>query len=477
MATADELCFVSARRLIALLRAREVSSIEMVSAFFERIETINHKLNAIVTLVEERALEEAEESDRRLAAKGEGRPLEGLPITIKDAISTAGVRSTDGMKINEHHVPDRDAPTVARLRAAGAVVIAKTNIPEMAMDYDCDNPVFGPTRNPWNLDRVPGGSSGGEAAALAAGFSALGLGSDIGGSIRVPSHFCGVVGLKPGWGTIPPIGHLFGPSSGFDGAAPPFAEMGVIGPMARFVDDLTLAYNILRGTHPGSPHTAPSTEANPEAVDLKRLRCAVFTSGGPMPVAAEIKAATELAARALQKIGVGVDEKTPPVENAAVVWMEYLTADGNKGIIQALGENIKLSRERLRNQMLAPMPDLAASEFFKISIARDVYRAQLAGFMERYPIVICPVFCTTAFPHGAVESQMEGRSYSIYQAGWPCTWVNLANLPAAVVSAGRDREGLPIGVQIVGRAFEEETVLAVARALEAELGGYQRPPL
>ncbi len=157
MASVDELCFAPARRLLSLLRAREVSAEELVSAFFERIESHNHKFNAIVTLVEERALEEAAEADRRLATRGEGRPLEGLPITIKDHVATAGVRSTDGMKILEHHVPDRDAPTVERLRAAGAIIIAKTNLPEMAMDYDCDNPVFGATRNPWNLDRVPGG--------------------------------------------------------------------------------------------------------------------------------------------------------------------------------------------------------------------------------------------------------------------------------------------------------------------------------
>jgi amidase len=476
MASVDELCFAPARRLLSLLRAREVSAEELVSAFFERIESHNHKFNAIVTLVEERALEEAAEADRRLATRGEGRPLEGLPITIKDHVATAGVRSTDGMKILEHHVPDRDAPTVERLRAAGAIIIAKTNLPEMAMDYDCDNPVFGATRNPWNLDRVPGGSSGGEAAALAAGLSPLGLGTDIGGSIRVPSHFCGTVGLKPGWGTIPPNG-LVNPLPPFAPTSPPDVEMGVIGPMARSVDDLTLAYNILRGPHPSSPHTASSTEARPETVDLKRLRCVFFTGGGPMPVAPEIRDAIASAARALQKTGVAIDEKTPPIARAAEIWLQYLTADGNRTVINALGENVKLSRERLKLSMLSPAPDLPTSEFFKVAIARDTFRADLAGFMERYPIVICPVFCTTAFPHGALAVEVEGQTYPVYTAGWPSTWVNLAGLPAAVVSADRDRQGLPIGVQIVGRAFAEETVLAVARALEAELGGYQRPPL
>jgi amidase len=476
MGIADELCFAPAGRLVSLLRAREVSSEELVSAFLERIETHNHRLNAVVTLVEERALEEAEESDRRLAAGDRARPLEGLPITIKDCIATAGIRSTDGMKLLEHNIPDRDAPTVERLRAAGAVIIGKTNIPEMALDYDCDNPVFGSTSNPWNIERVPGGSSGGEAAALAAGFSALGLGSDVGGSIRVPSHFCGVVGLKPGWGTVPPNGHMLGPASPFAPMPPPFQEMSVIGPLARFVDDLTIAYNLIRGPHPSSPITAPSEEAHPERVDLKRLRCAFFAGGGAMPVAAEIRGAIEGAARKLDGIGVAVEEKTPPVADAAGVWMEYLAADGNKLITEALGDNIALSRERLR-LLLTSANERPASEFFKLSIARDSYRAELALFMERFPVIVCPVFCLTAFRHGCMQVEIEGRSWPIYAAGWPSTWVNLANLPAAVVSAGRDREGLPIGVQIVGRPFEEETVLAVARALESELGGYQRPPL
>ncbi|MGH7249238.1 MAG: amidase, partial [Pseudomonadota bacterium] len=225
MPSNNELFFAPAHRLAAMLRGRQLSSTEMVSAFLERIEALNPKLNAIVTLVEERAIKEAAESDRRLAGKGEARPLEGLPITIKDSIFAAGARATDGMKIFEHFVPDHDAPTVARLRAAGAIMIAKTNLPEMAMDYDCDNPVFGATSNPWNLKRVPGGSSGGEAAALAAGLSPLGLGSDYGGSIRVPSHFCGTVGLKPSWGTIPGSGHMPGMLP-----PPPVAHMATIGP-------------------------------------------------------------------------------------------------------------------------------------------------------------------------------------------------------------------------------------------------------
>jgi Asp-tRNA(Asn)/Glu-tRNA(Gln) amidotransferase A subunit family amidase len=477
VAFSDELYFVSAGKLISMLRAGEVSSTELTRAAYERISAINPKLNAIVTLCEERALKEAAECDRRLRNSSEARPLEGLPVTIKDCISTAGVRSTNGMRILEHNVPDRDAPTVARYRSAGAVIIGKTNIPEMAMDYDCDNPVFGATNNPWHPGRVPGGSSGGEAAALAAGFCALGLGSDYGGSIRVPSHFSGIVGLKPSWGTIPASGHLSALSDPFTAAPPPVAHMSTIGPMARYVDDLTLAYNILRGPDPGSPYSVPTNAARPETVDIKKVRCALFSDGGGAPVRAEIRAAVERAAVALQKVGVTVDAVTPPIQQAARIWLSYAAADGGQLLSQAMGDRVNLSRERIRRVLFQTQPSKSAMEFFQIAMQRDIYRMELAKFMERYPIVICAPFCVTAFEHGALEVDIDGTSYSLFASNWPALWVNCAGLPGAVVPGGTDKEGLPIGIQVVGRAFDEESVLAIAKILECELGGYQRPPL
>jgi amidase len=472
MPLSNDLFFAPAHQLAAMLRKRDISSVEMVSAFIERIESVNHGLNAVVTLVEERASREAEDSDRRLAGKGDIRPLEGLPITIKDSVMTEGIRSTDGMKIFEHYIPAHDAPTVARLRAAGAVIIAKTNLPEMAMDYDCDNPVFGATNNPWNRGRVPGGSSGGEAAALASGMSPLGLGSDYGGSIRVPSHFCGIVGLKPTWGTIPTSGHM--PPG--EAAPPALAHMATIGPMARFVDDLTLSYNILRGVHPSALYTVPTTEAHPEKVDLKKIRCAIFTAAGQVPIASDIRTAIERAGKELQKAGIAVDEVKPPVDDGARIWWEYAMADGNQLAIEALGDNLKHSRERLRNNMVA-MPGKSAAEYFKIAIARDSWRLKLAEFMERYPIILGAPFCVTAFEHGALEVDIDGKKFPLFAANWPALWVNCAGLPGAVVPAGKDRDGLPIGLQIVGRAFGEETVLAVAKAAENALGEFKRPPL
>jgi amidase len=474
MAFSDELFFAPAHKLLTMLRARQVSSAELVSAFIERIESVNPHVNAVVTIAEERAAVEADDADRRLSGREDARPLEGLPVTIKDSIATAGIRSTDGMKILEHYVPAEDAPTVARLRAAGAIVIAKTNIPEMAMDYDCDNPVFGATSNPWHKGRVPGGSSGGEAAALALGFGAIGLGSDYGGSIRIPSHFCGVVGLKPSWGTIPGTGHL--PPSPI-AAPPPLAHMATIGPMARYVDDLTLEYNLLRGPHPSTPYTVPTPPAQPERVNLKQVACAYFTDIGTVPVAAEIRAATERAAKALSKLGLAVEHAVPPIKEAARIWADYATADGGALTREALAGKEHLSRERLRQAFLQPSPGKSAAEFFRIAMERDQMRVQLQHFMERHRIIIAPPFCITAFEHGALEVDIDGSKFNLFAANWPALWVNCTGLPAAVVPAGIDRDGLPIGVQIVGRAFEEETVLAVAKALEQELGGFKQPPV
>ena len=472
MAFSDELFFAPAHKLAAMLRKREVSSVEMVDAFIERIETVNRGLNAVVTLIEERASREAEESDRRLSGKGEIRPLEGIPVTIKDSIITEGVRSTWGMKMFEHHVARQDAPTVERLRAAGAIVIAKTNTPEMTMDYDCDNPVFGPTNNPWNRERVPGGSSGGEAAALAVGMSPLGMGSDFRGSIRVPAAFCGVVGLKPSWGTIPGSGHM---APGI-ASPPPIAHMATIGPMARYVDDLTLAYNVVKGPHPSAPYTVPTAQAHPEKVDLKTVRCAIFTDACEVPVASEIRAAIERAGRELQKMGIVVEAVKPPIDDGDRLWWEYNGADGNQLMAEAFGEGMKHSRERLRKFLVAG-ESKSAAEFFKIAIQRDGWRVQLAEFMERYPIILGPAFCVTAFKHGATEVEIDGKTYPHFMAGWPVAWGNCAGLPGVVVPCGKDREGLPIGLQINGRAFGEETVLAVAKAAETALGGYQKPPL
>ena len=213
-------------------------------------------------------------------------------------------------------------------------------------------------------------------------------------------------------------------------------------------------------------------------MNLKQVACAFFTDiESAAPVAAEIRAAVERAARALAKIGVPIEQKTPPIKEAARIWVDYATADGGQLLRDMLAGRENLSRERLRMALLTPQPSKSAAEFFRTAIERDIFRIQLAQFMERYPIVISPPFCITAFEHGAMDVDIDGNSFNLFAANWPALWVNCAGLPAAVVPAGQDHDGLPIGVQIVGRAFDEETVLAVAKALEQELGGFKKPPL
>jgi amidase len=471
----DELTFVPAHRLLTLLGAREISAAELTNAYLDKVRRINPRLNAVVTVAAERALLEAHLSDMRRAHGQTAGPLEGLPITIKDSIATAGIRSTSGTRRFEHYTPSEDAIVVARLRAAGAIVIGKTNIPELAADVDCDNPIFGPTSNPWDLGRVPGGSSGGEGAAQSAGLSAVGLGTDTGGSIRIPAHFCGVCGLKPGAATVPRKGAHIPPPL-------PLDFLSIPGPIARAVDDLTLVYNVIRGPSPAAPEVAPAPRAEPTRAALRKVRCGLFTHlGDPAMVQDEVRAGAERAARAIERLGVSVEPATPPIQDAVSIFHRVYNADGRQLICEALGGDVQLCRPPLRRYLETNRANgISAAEFFKAMLAREEMRAGIASFMERYPILLTVAFSTTAFPHGAQQLNINGVTYdraaAAYPAmGWTTLWASIAGLPAAVVPAGFDNDGLPVGVQIVGRAFDEETVLAVAGAIERELGGYQRP--
>ncbi len=467
----DALLFTSATRLLELLRAREVSSAELVQLHLDRIARVNPRLNAVVTLTAETARTEAAAADRRLR-QGDARPLEGLPITVKDAFAMAGVRSTDGCKLFEHFVPDADAVAVARLRAAGAIVLGKTNVPELSFDFDCDNLVFGRTNNPWDLARTPGGSSGGEAAAIASGCSPLGLGSDLAGSIRMPSHFCGIAGLKPTLEAVPRTGHLP------PGIAPlPIALMGTVGPMARSVADLALAYNLIRGPHPEDPYVVPSPAADPGAADVRDLACAYYVSGGPTPVAAEIRDAVRRAAAALAAAGMHVEEHVPAaVRDGHRVLMTLLTADGGCGFRMLAGDRIAELRPSLR-AFIEDGRELSTSEFLMAGMERDALRTATAEMMERFPVIVGLVLPIPAFRHDAHGHDVEGVHVHHLDPIWGTDWVNLTGLPAVAVPAGATSDGLPIGVQVVGRPFAEGEILAVAAVIERALGGYRRPPL
>lgn len=469
----NELLYESATRLAELVRDKEVSPVELVEAIIGHIEETNPLLNAFVTTVFDRACDEARAAEASLARGERVGPLHGVPVSIKDSIDTAGIRSVGGTRLRESFVPDTDAPAVSRLRRAGAIVLGKTNVPEFCMDFRCENPVFGRTNNPWDPTRVPGGSSGGEAAAIAAGCSAAGVGSDLAGSIRVPAHFCGIVGLKPTPGRVPGSGH-FPPSIG------PFAIGASLGPMARRVEDLDLLFRALAGFDPDDPASIPLPARDLAVVDARELRVMWYGDDGVIPTTSETKSAIERAARALATRGLEVDERRPEgVARAFELWQAWLGQGGLPGLVARYEGKEELMgplMQGLKRRTEAQNPTLA--DFLSAWFSRDGLRRSLLNEMATFPILLAPVTSMPAFEHGHKGAfQVEGQEVEYLKAFSYSMLFNLVGLPSAVVPCGRSAEGLPIGVQVAGRPFEDETVLAVARVLEQALGGYERPPI
>ena len=385
-----------------------------------------------------------------------------VPFTVKDTIDTAHLRTTSGSPVRASHVPESDAPAVARLRAAGAILLGKSNTAELAMDYTADNPVFGRTNNPHDPTRTPGGSSGGEAAAIAAGMSPVGLGSDLAGSVRIPAHFCGIAGLKPGTGRIPGQGQ-YPPGSG------PYSLGSVIGPMSRHVADLQLLFRVLAGT-------ASVDDGDRRA--LAGQRVVWYSDDGISPVTAETRAAVQAAAGALAGAGLLTVEQRPPcVEHALTVWLKLFSRatvvflrDAYAGQEDKAGPFV---RWRLATADDTPPPSL--DDYIRGWLERDRLRAQLITWMETSPLLLAPVGAVPAPEHDALKVSVEGKLISTFRAFSYSQAFNAFDLPAVSVPAGRSREGLPIGVQVVGRPGEEETVMAAAQVIEEALGGWQPP--
>ena len=329
----DELIYASATALAQTIRTKQVSSQEVVEAYLARIDAVNPKLNAVVQVTADTALAEARAADVTLARGELKGPLHGVPMTIKDSFDTAGVVSTGGTLGRRSYVPNEDATVVARLRQAGAILLGKSNTPELTLFIETDNLVYGRTNNPYDLSRSPSGSSGGAAAIIAAGGSPLDIGSDTGGSIRQPAHYCGVAGLKPTAGRVPRTGHIISYDSG------PLEQLTQLGPLARTVEDLSLTLPLIAGPDWRDPTIVPMPLGDPAAVDLGRLRAAFFTDNGivsPVPAVAE---AIANAARALAEAGVAVEEARPPeIEHSRDTWMELVLADGAAWIQRLLRE-------------------------------------------------------------------------------------------------------------------------------------------
>jgi Asp-tRNA(Asn)/Glu-tRNA(Gln) amidotransferase A subunit family amidase len=473
----SELTFLSAVTMAERIRKREISPVELVEAHLAKIERLDPKLNAFVHVDSARARRAARAaetavSDRKTSCSALG-PLHGVPISIKSSLEVADLRCESGTRLRTGFVATQDAPIVARLKNAGAIVLGVTNTPELLMAWETDNLLYGRTNSPWDLERTPGGSSGGEAAAIAAGMSAGGVGSDGGGSIRVPAHFSGICGLKPTPGRIPATGHY--PASGG-----PFALIGVVGPMARTVADLKWLFEAMQGPDDGDTCAAPVPLRWPSEEEAKKLRVGYFEDDGRTPVTPETRTAVRTAAEALRHAGFQVEPFRPAgLEEARELWTKFFVGFGGmliRPMFQASEDDLSpILRQFL--EMSAAEPPLTAETLLDDWIRRDNLRAGFLAQMRNYPILLCPAAAVPAFRHGERSWKIEGKTVN-YLDAWSYTeWFNLLGNPAAVVPVGRSPEGLPIGVQIVGRPWEEEQVLAVAAALEKECGAWRRPPI
>ena len=469
----NELCFLPAVSMATQIRQKKLSPVELADAHLARIDKLNPKLNAYVHVDPERVRREARAAENYVLSGEALGPLHGVPVSIKSCIEVVGYRCEAGTRLRQGFIAKQDAPLVARLRAAGAIVLGVTNTPELLMAWETNNLIYGRTNNPWDLSRTPGGSSGGEAAAIAAGMSAGGIGSDGGGSIRVPAHFSGICGLKPTPGRIPSTGHY--PESGG-----PFALLGVVGPMARTVADLSVMFEVMQGPDDRDSCAAPVPLRWPGDDEVRKLRVGYFEDDGRTPVSPETRKAVQTAAEALRRAGFQVEPFRPEgLENARQLWKKFFVKVGGM-LIRPMFQGRESDLSPILRQFLEwsdDEPELTAESLLHAWIGRDVLRGKFLAQMRDYPILLCPAAAIPAFHHGERSWKIDGQSFT-YLDAWSYTeWFNLLGNPAAVVPVGHSEEGLPIGVQIVGRPWEEEQVLAVAAALEREGGAWKTPPL
>jgi Asp-tRNA(Asn)/Glu-tRNA(Gln) amidotransferase A subunit family amidase len=469
----DELTFLSATKMAERIRHRKMSPVELVGAHLEQIERLNPRLNAIISLDRVRAQAEARAAEAAVMRGDSVGPLHGVPVTIKSSIDVAGLRAECGSKLRAGYVATRDAPLVGRLRRAGAIILGTTNVPEMLMAYETDNLLYGRTNNPWALDRTPGGSSGGEAAAIAAGCSAGGVGSDGGGSIRVPAHFSGICGLKPTPGRIPASGH-------FPASVGPFAHLGVVGPMARTVGDLEILFRVMAGPDIGDTSAAPVAFRRLSEEEARRIRIGYFEDDGRTPVTPETRAAVRQAAETLQQQGFAVTSFRPEdLEQARQAWWVLFGLAGGM-LFQPMVAGREAELGPILRELIGVVraePPLTAERLLNTLIERDVLREQLLRQMNEFPVLLCPVAAGPAFRHREIGWSTDGHLALHLDTMSYSQWFNLLGNPAATVPMGRSPEGLPIGVQVVGRPWEEQNVLAIAARIERGRSGWQRPPL
>lgn len=452
-----------------MVREGRISPLELVDAHLAQIEKVNPALNAFVEVYAEEARASAKAAE---AARGRGEPLgplHGVPVTVKDSFDVEGRPTLCGSRLRLGHRAAEDATAVARLRDAGAIVLGKTNCPEFLGNYETDNHIIGRTNNPWDFSRTPGGSSGGEGAAIASFCSPGGLGSDAGGSIRVPAHFCGIAGLKPTPGRVPAGGH-------FPDIVHPGGLLGVAGPMARTARDLRLLFEVVAGYDSGDPFSAPVPLREP---DLSAVRIGVAEQFYRVPVQPAMRRAVAKAARALEDLGFPVEPFQPRgLERAPNLWWFFfgeLPAPFTRRILAGREQEAHWTGLEFLEKA-AEKPEPAAARIVENLAARDRMRSALLRQMREYPVLLWPACGVTAFRHRERRWETAEKPIGLFEAMMTLTPFNLLGLPALVIPFDLSEEGLPAGVQLIGRPYEEEVLLELAARMEEARGPFAAPP-
>lgn len=480
----SDIAFYPVTKLARMIRDGEISSGELLEIYIHRIEQYNDRLNAVVTLDLDRAQAQARQADEQKAKGKSLGPLHGVPVTIKDAFETKGLRTTSGASKLGDHIPKVHAIAVQRYVDAGAIVIGKTNVPLFCDDVQTYNDFFGITNNPWDLKRTPGGSSGGAAAALAAGFSGLELGSDIAGSIRIPASWTGIYGHKSSYGIIPQRGHI-PPPPGIQAES----DLEVIGPLSRSASDLMSALDVLIGPDPLISIGWTIQLPGPRASSLKEFRIAAWLDDDAMPVDDRVRDCLQSVLDALGAVGTKIDERARPEIDVAEAFQVYQRL---MYPVMASGLPVRLFEEFEKARLAEPDGSefdsfvrnvtITHREWLSANAKRQKYRRQWAEFFKHFDLLLCPVAGVSAIPHDTQVRQLE-RTIEINHRPVPYSmlqkWVGmitLAYLPATVAPVGLTSEGLPVGLQIVGPYLEDRTPILFAERLADIIGGFRVPP-
>ena len=479
----SDLTFKSALQLAAMIRNREISSAELTAHYIERIEKLDGQgINAVPVRTFDRAREDADRADAAVARGDERGPLHGVPMTIKESYVMRDTPTTWGLEAFRDNIGRADGLAVSRFRAAGAHFLGKTNVPVNLADFQSYNPLYGTTGNPWDTDRIPGGSSGGSAAALAAGFCALEAGSDIGGSIRNPAHFCGVYGHKPTWGVVPKAGHELLEHT-------PDGDLSVCGPLARSAEDLAVALDTMAGPVGRERRGWRLELPPPEFSRLGDLRVALWPDDNLCPVSTEISDRVVSVGRTLARLGATVSDTARPPFDIKRAHDTYIS------LLNSAMSARQPEDEYVRNAVRAAQFDpgdtsfravsargmvLSHREWLRYDFKREHLRFAWDDFFDDWDILLCPQMATPAFPHdhrpfGQRTIDVDGTQRDYFEQLFWSGLVTNAYLPSTVFPTGISREGMPIGIQAVGAAYRDYQTIEFARLMAEELGGFQVP--